>query len=87
MYQLGQVKFSCRIDPYQEDAGVVTITEDTAVTDPAQQYLDIAAAIKLDVNKVSLTPPGAPVPNREVWPHFRNFSKFNNFLQNLRSDV
>merc|ERR1712176_758768 len=51
MYQLGQVKFSCRIDPYQEDAGVVTITEDTAVTDPAQQYLDIAAAIKLDVNK------------------------------------
>merc|ERR1712176_924376 len=51
MYQLGQVKFSCRIDPYQEDAGVVTITEDTAVTDPAQQYLDIAASINLAVNK------------------------------------
>jgi len=51
MYQLGQVKFSCRIDPYQEDAGVVTITEDTAVTDPAQQYLNIAASIDLKVNK------------------------------------
>ena len=68
MYQLGQVKFSCRIDPYQEDAGVVTITEDTAVTDPAEQYLDIAGAIKLDVNKVSLTAPGARVPNWEVRP-------------------
>ena len=53
MYQLGQVKFSCRIDPYQEDAGVVTISEDSAVSDPAEQYLDIAASITLEVNKVS----------------------------------
>merc|ERR1739838_124944 len=53
MYQLGQVKFSCRIDPYQEDTGLVTISEDTAVSDPAEQYLDIAASIALEINKVS----------------------------------
>jgi len=51
MYQLGQVKFSCRIDPYQEDATSITITEDTAVADPAEKYLDIAGSIELQVNK------------------------------------
>ena len=53
MYQLGQVKFSCRIDPYQEDAGVVTIYEDHAHSDPAEQYLDINNSIDLAVNRVS----------------------------------
>lgn len=51
MYQLGQVKFTCRIDPYQEDAGVVTISEDTAVADPNDKYVDIAAGLELKVNK------------------------------------
>lgn len=52
MYQMGQVKFTCRIDPYQEDAtGVVTITEDTAVADPSDKYVDIAAGLELKVNK------------------------------------
>lgn len=52
MYQMGQVKFTCRIDPYQEDAtGVVTITEDAAVADPLDKYVDIAAGLELKVNK------------------------------------
>ena len=53
MYQLGQVKFSCRIDPYQEDAGIVTIYEDSAHNDPAEQYIDISNSIDLSVNRVS----------------------------------
>ena len=54
MYQLGQVKISCRINPYQEDAGVVTITEDAAVDDIADKYVDVAAGLELKVKKVSL---------------------------------
>ena len=54
MYHLGQVKMSCRvIEGYQEDAGVVTITEDEAVSD-FDEYLDFAAGLKLEVNSVGL---------------------------------
>ena len=54
MYQLGQVKISCRINPYQEDAGgVVTITEDAAVADIADKYVDVADGLELKVKKVS----------------------------------
>ena len=54
MYHLGQVKMSCRIiEGYQEDAGVVTITEDEAVSD-LEKYLDFSAGLKLEVNSVGL---------------------------------
>lgn len=52
MYQIGQVKFRCRIDPYQEDAGSITISEDTSIADPADQRVDIAAGLELQVNKL-----------------------------------
>jgi len=53
MYQLGQVKFTCRIPGgFQEDAtGVVTISEDTAVTDPNDKFVDLAAGLELKINK------------------------------------
>lgn len=61
MYQLGQVKFTCRVDPYQEDAiGTVTITEDTAVTDPSDKYVDIAAGLELNIKKAEFDA-GSPV--------------------------
>ena len=54
MYQLGQVMFTCRIDPYQEDAtGVVTVSEDTAVDDATEKYVDIAAALELNIYKAT----------------------------------
>ena len=52
MYQLGQVQFTCRVDPYQEDATQVTISEDTAVDDPTEKNLDINSGLTLEINKV-----------------------------------
>ena len=52
MYQLDQVKISCTINSYQEDAAVVTITKDTAVDDISKE-VDIAAGLELRVNSVS----------------------------------
>ena len=54
MYQLGQVQISCKVNPYQEDAGVVTVTEDAAVADISDKYVDVAGGLELKVNSVSL---------------------------------
>merc|ERR1712048_1083352 len=51
MYQLGQVQFTCRDDPYQEDATSVSISEDTSVDDPTEKNLDINAGLTLEINK------------------------------------
>ena len=52
MYQLGQVKFTCRVDSYQEDAtAAVTITEDDAIADPVEQRVDLRAGLTLQINK------------------------------------
>ena len=54
MYQLGQVRMSCKINlSYQEDAAAITITEDDAVSD-VDKFLDVAAGLELQVNSVSL---------------------------------
>ena len=53
MYQIGQVKFTCRVDPYQEDATSVVITEDEAVDDPVEQRVDINAGLSLEINKAA----------------------------------
>ena len=55
MYQLGQVQFTCRVDPYQEDATSVSISEDTSVDDPTEKNLDIRAGLTLQINKVSFS--------------------------------
>ena len=52
MYQLGQVQFTCRVDPYQEDATQVSISEDTSVDDPTEKNLDINTGLTLEINKV-----------------------------------
>jgi hypothetical protein len=51
LFQIGQVKFTCVIDPLQEDAGVVKVSEDTAVADPTEVKLDFRTDLSLEVKK------------------------------------
>ena len=51
MYQLGRVKFTCRIDPYQEDGASISITEDVAIADPGEQRVDLAAGLELQIGR------------------------------------
>ena len=55
LYQIGQVKMVCRIDPYQEDSVSVTVTEDTAIADPAEKRVDLATDLELEVGKFDFT--------------------------------
>jgi len=55
LYQIGQVKMVCRVDPYQEDAVVVKVTEDTSIADPTEQRIDIAADLELEISHLSFT--------------------------------
>ena len=55
LYQIGQVKMVCRVDPYQEDAVVVKVTEDTSIADPTAQRVDIATDLELEVSHLSFT--------------------------------
>ena len=55
LYQIGQVKMVCRVDPYQEDAVVVKVTEDTSIADPPEQRVDIAAELELEISHLSFT--------------------------------
>lgn len=55
LYQIGQVKMVCRVDPYQEDAVKVIVSEDTAIADPDEQRVDIAAGLELEVGKLDFT--------------------------------
>ena len=53
LYQIGQVKMVCRVDPYQEDAVVVKVTEDTSIADPTAQRVDIATDLALEISHLS----------------------------------
>ena len=52
LYQIGQVKMVCRVDPYQEDSVQVVVSEDTAIADPTEERVDIAADLELEVSKL-----------------------------------
>ena len=45
----------CRVDPYQEDAVVVTISEDTSIADPTAKRVDLANDLKLEISHLSFT--------------------------------
>ena len=49
LYQLGQVKFRCRIDPYQEDSASITVIEDSYISNPNDKQVDLASGLQLDV--------------------------------------
>ena len=51
MYQLGRVIFTCRLDPFQEDAASITISEDLAISDPGEQRVDLAAGLELQIGR------------------------------------
>ena len=43
----------CRVDPYQEDAVVVKIIEDTSIADPTAKRVDLANDLKLEISHLS----------------------------------
>ena len=52
LYQIGQVKMTCRVDPFQVDAVAVKVIEDTnAISDPAASRIDIRSSLELVVGK------------------------------------
>ena len=56
LYQIGQVKMTCRVDPFQLDAPVVKVTEDAdAISDPAASRIDIRSALSLKIRKFAFT--------------------------------
>ena len=40
----------CRVDPYQEDAVVVKVAEDTSIADPTAKRVDLANDLKLEIS-------------------------------------
>ena len=54
LFQIGQVKMTCRVDPFQVDAPVVKVTEDSdSIADPAAQRIDIRTNLSLKIGKLA----------------------------------
>ena len=56
LFQIGQVKMTCRLDPFQLDAPVVKVTEDSnSIADPPEQRFDIRSALSLKIGRLEFS--------------------------------
>ena len=51
LYQIGQIKMVCRLDPLQLDAASVSVYDTATIPEPSESQIDIRSALRLVVEK------------------------------------